>query len=66
MRKIIMAMSVSLDGFIAGPDGEIDWHLVDDELHSHFNQNLRQMSAFLDGRRAARPGRRACSSSPGR
>ncbi len=50
MRRIIMAMSVSLDGFISGPDGEIDWHLVDDELHSHFNQNLRQMSAFLDGR----------------
>jgi len=45
-----MAMSVSLDGFISGPDGEIDWHLVDDELHQHFNENLRQMSAFLDGR----------------
>ena len=50
MRKIIMAMSVSLDGFISGPDGEIDWHLVDDELHRHFNDNLRRMSAFLDGR----------------
>ena len=50
MRKIIMAMSVSLDGFISGPGGEIDWHLVDDELHSHFNENLQQMSAFLDGR----------------
>lgn len=50
MRKIIMALSVSLDGFISGPDGEIDWHLVDDELHSFFNENLRKMSAFLDGR----------------
>jgi dihydrofolate reductase len=45
-----MPMSVSLDGFISGPDGEIDWHLVDDELHNHFNQSLARMSAFLDGR----------------
>jgi hypothetical protein len=25
MRKIIWLMHVSLDGFVAGPDGEIDW-----------------------------------------
>ena len=31
-------MSVSLDGFIEGPIAEIDWHMVDDELHSHFNE----------------------------
>lgn len=28
----------------------IDWHLVDDELHSHFNEQLRTMGAFLMGR----------------
>ncbi|SCK55418.1 Dihydrofolate reductase [Streptomyces sp. WMMB 714] len=50
MRKIVVAMSVSLDGFMAGPDGELDWHLVDEELHRHFNDELRGMSAFLDGR----------------
>jgi dihydrofolate reductase len=43
-------MSVSLDGFIAGPHGELDWHLVDDELHSHFNEQLSGMGAFLNGR----------------
>ena len=43
-------MSVSLDGFMEGPNREIDWHLVDDELHSHFNEQLRAMGAFLDGR----------------
>ena len=32
MRKVILTMSVSLDGFIEGPDREIDWHMVDDEL----------------------------------
>jgi dihydrofolate reductase len=50
MRKIILMMSVSLDGFIEGPNRELDWHLVDDELHSHFNQQLSAMGAFLDGR----------------
>ncbi|MFD4948145.1 dihydrofolate reductase family protein [Streptomyces sp. NPDC058409] len=50
MRKIVLMMSVSLDGFIEGPDREIDWHLVDDELHSHFNEQLRTMGGFLDGR----------------
>jgi dihydrofolate reductase len=43
-------MSVSLDGFFEGPDRQIDWHMVDDELHRHFNEQLRTMSAFLSGR----------------
>lgn len=42
-------MSISLDGFIEGPNREIDWHLVDDDLHHHFNE-LAAMSAFLSGR----------------
>lgn len=50
MRKIILMMSVSLDGFFEGPGREIDWHLVDEELHSHFNEQLAAMGAFLDGR----------------
>src|SRR6266550_1491075 len=50
MRKIILMMGVSLDGFIEGPNREIDWHLVDDELHRHFNEWLGAMSVFLGGR----------------
>jgi dihydrofolate reductase len=50
MRKLILMMSVSLDGFFEGPHHELDWQLVDDELHRHFNERLRRMSAFLDGR----------------
>jgi dihydrofolate reductase len=30
MRKVILMMSVSLDGFIDGADRELDWHMVDD------------------------------------
>jgi dihydrofolate reductase len=50
MRKIISMVSVSLDGYFEGPDRELDWHLVDEELHQHFNDNLARMGAFLDGR----------------
>jgi dihydrofolate reductase len=50
MRKIILMMQVSLDGFIEGPGRDISWHRVDDELHRHFNEELRTMGAFLSGR----------------
>ncbi|HEY9392381.1 MAG TPA: dihydrofolate reductase family protein [Mycobacteriales bacterium] len=50
MRKIILMMSVSLDGFFEGPNREIDWHTVDDEVHRHFNQELAAMGAFVEGR----------------
>jgi dihydrofolate reductase len=50
MRKIILAMQVSLDGFFEGPDRDLSWHMVDEELHRHFNDQLGAMGAFLDGR----------------
>src|SRR5438132_14365450 len=50
MRKIILMMSVSVDGFVEGPDRELDSHLVDDDLHRHFNEQLSAMGAFLNGR----------------
>ncbi|MEV6564991.1 dihydrofolate reductase family protein [Streptomyces kronopolitis] len=50
MRKIILTMSVSLDGYIEGPHRDIGWHRVDDELHRYFNEQLRTMGAFLSGR----------------
>jgi dihydrofolate reductase len=43
-------MSVSLDGYIDGPDRSTDWHRVDEELHEHVNRHLRTMGAFLSGR----------------
>ena len=35
MRKIILMMSVSLDGFFETADRDISWHRVDDELLRH-------------------------------
>ena len=50
MRKIVWMTSVSLDGFFEGPERQIDWHRVDDEVHSHFNELLKRMGGFLSGR----------------
>ena len=51
MRKVIYSMSVSLDGFIAGPGGEIDWSAPDEELHRFHNERVRELGAHLCGRR---------------
>ena len=51
MRKLIYSMTVSLDGFIAGPDGEIDWSPPDEERHRFHNQQTWETGAHLCGRR---------------
>jgi dihydrofolate reductase len=51
MRKLIYSMGVSLDGFIAGPGGEIDWSAPDEELHRFHNQQMREVGVHLCGRR---------------
>ncbi|MBT2379464.1 deaminase [Streptomyces sp. CB00316] len=50
MNKIVSSISVSLDGFFEGPDRDIDWHSVDEEVHQHFNDYLRTAGAFVEGR----------------
>jgi dihydrofolate reductase len=51
MRKLIYSMGVSLDGFIAGPDGAIDWSAPGEELHRFHNQQAAELGAHLCGRR---------------
>jgi dihydrofolate reductase len=51
MRNVIFSMGVSLDGYIAGPGGEFDWAAPDDELHRFHNEQTRELSAHLCGRR---------------
>jgi dihydrofolate reductase len=51
MRKLIYSMGTSLDGFIAGPGGEIDWSAPSDELHRFHNERVREIGAQLCGRR---------------
>lgn len=50
MRRIIWMMSVSIDGYMEGPSREIDWHMVDDELHQHMNGWIGGAGGFLEGR----------------
>ena len=50
MRKLIYSFGVSLDGFIAGPDGGFDWAAPDDELHRFHNEQARELGAHLLGR----------------
>ncbi|MEU8654567.1 dihydrofolate reductase family protein [Streptomyces sp. NPDC048737] len=50
MRDIVLTASVSVDGYMEGPGRDISWHRVDEELHQHFNDSLREAGAFLSGR----------------
>lgn len=51
MGKLVYAMNVSLDGYVETPDRSLDWTIVDEELHSWFNDLVRGADAFLYGRR---------------
>jgi dihydrofolate reductase len=50
MRKIVVHMGVSLDGFFEGPDRDISWHRMDDEMLASIDEYLATTSAFLFGR----------------
>jgi dihydrofolate reductase len=51
MQTLIYSMSVSLDGYIAGPDGAIDWAAPDEELMRFHNEQTRELAGHLSGRR---------------
>lgn len=48
MRKIILDLAVTLDGFIEGPNGEIDWCILDEEMG--FDDFLADIDAIFYGR----------------
>jgi len=50
MRKVISLMHISLDGFVAGPNGEMDWIKVDDELFEHVGKRISEGDTALYGR----------------
>jgi dihydrofolate reductase len=51
MRKLTFSMSLSLDGYIAGPDGGIDWSVPDEELFRFHTQQVQEIGVHLCGRR---------------
>jgi dihydrofolate reductase len=51
MGAVIYSFTVSLDGFIADPDGSIDWSAPDPELLRFHSQEARALSVQVLGRR---------------
>ena len=51
MLPVIYSMSVSLDGFIAGPDRDIGWCVPDAELFHFHAEQTRHIAAYVCGRR---------------
>ena len=49
MRRVLYRVAMSLDGYIAGPKGEIDWIIMDPEID--FGAIISQFDTLLVGRR---------------
>jgi len=50
MRKVTYSLSMSLDGYIAGPDGGFQWSEPDPELFAFATDEVRDLSVHLLGR----------------
>lgn len=50
MGKIISFMHISLDGFVAGPSGEMDWIKIDQELFDYVGKRISKGNTALYGR----------------
>ncbi len=51
MRSVTYSMSVSLDGYIVGPDGDFSWTAPDDDVFRFWIDEIRQVDVHLMGRR---------------
>jgi dihydrofolate reductase len=50
MRKVISFMHISLDGFAAGPNGEMNWIKVDQEIFDFVGKRIGESDTALYGR----------------
>jgi dihydrofolate reductase len=48
MKKVILDLAISLDGFIEGPNGETDWCIMDDDMD--FDGFLSSIDTIFYGR----------------
>ncbi|HYN08926.1 MAG TPA: dihydrofolate reductase family protein [Vicinamibacterales bacterium] len=51
MRRVRYSVAMSLDGYIAGPNGEADWIVMDPEIGAGFADYYKQFDTFLIGRK---------------
>ena len=50
MKKVVLQMSASVDGYVEGPGREIDWHRVDDEFDAYAVEMLAASDTLVMGR----------------
>ena len=50
MRKVILLMHVSLDGFVAGPAGEMRWILFDTAIGDYVGSLIKDADTAVYGR----------------
>ena len=50
MRKLVSFMHISVDGFAAGPKGEMEWIRVDDEIFEYAGNQTDEADTALYGR----------------
>lgn len=50
MRKLVLFMHTSLDGYVAGPKGELDWITVDDDIFDFVGKRTNSADTALYGR----------------
>lgn len=51
MRRVRYSVAMSLDGYIAGPNGEADWIVMDPDIGSGFADYWKQFDTLLIGRK---------------
>ncbi|MEV7959988.1 dihydrofolate reductase family protein [Streptomyces sp. NPDC058316] len=51
MRSVTYSMSVSLDGYIVGPDGDFNWTAPAEEVFRSWIDEIREVDVHLLGRR---------------
>jgi dihydrofolate reductase len=51
MAKLIYSAITSLDGYVADDDGNFDWAVPDEEVHTFINDLERPVGTYLYGRR---------------
>jgi len=62
MRKVVFGGAMSLDGYIAGPNGEYDWIVMDPDID--FAGMMQRFDTFLIGRKTFEAMRRMGDAAP--
>jgi len=50
MRKVFVSNLISLDGYLAGPDGDLSWFAVGPDFFAHVNKMMPSLGLLLFGR----------------